>query len=135
MVVAGICVIAFQLYLNRKYPWSTLLYTSSSLIGGSGSTAKLTLQPTLEDEGERGPGPVYGNTSGWHAQAFDNPSLWKPQPLIWLARDQYGISDAEVSRLNGEEVAAGNQYATLDKDAKLHVERQAPDETPVGMMT
>lgn len=139
LVVVGLGVVAFQLFLSRKFTDDTLTYTSSSLIGGSASTAKLTLAPTIPEnennDEDTAVGPHYGTTNGWHENAFNHPSLWKQTPLIWLARDEYGISDAEVSRLNGEEVAAGNQYAYLDKDAKLHVERQAPDETPVGMMT
>jgi hypothetical protein len=67
-------------------------------------------------------------TTGWHARAFDHPALWKRQPVIWLARDQYGVSDAEVARINGEEVESSNVYADLDKEAKMHVERAAPDE-------
>jgi hypothetical protein len=126
-VIAGLLTIAFHLYCHRRYPYQSIVYSSSSLIGGTASTTKLALAPTAEDRDEDA-GPEYGGTAGWHAQAFDHPALWKSQPVIWLARDQYGVSDAEVSRINGEDVESTNRYAELDKEGKLHVERPAPDE-------
>jgi hypothetical protein len=120
---------AFHIYCHRRYPYESIVYSSSSLIGGTASTTKLALAPTATAEDrDDDAGPEYGGTRGWHEQAFDHPALWKNQPVIWLARDQYGVSDAEVARINGEEVEASNVYAELDKDAKLNVERQAPDE-------
>ena len=127
-VVAGVCTIAFQLYCKRRFPMESILYTSSSLIGGTASTTKLALAPTAEEREDGDAGPEYGQTTGWHDKAFDHPATWKPQPIIWLAKDQFGVSDAEVARINGEEVEASNVYAELDADAKLHVERSAPDE-------
>ncbi|KAG7531583.1 hypothetical protein FFLO_04242 [Filobasidium floriforme] len=127
-VVAGICTIAFHIFCKRRFPMESILYTSSSLIGGTASTTKLALAPTAEEREDGDAGPEYGQTTGWHDNAFDHPATWKPQPIIWLAKDQFGVSDAEVARINGEEVEASNVYAELDTDAKLHVERSAPDE-------
>lgn len=138
MVIAIVATVAAQLYFQRRFPWETIVYTSSSLIGGTASTTKLALAPTVEEgdrDDEDGAGAHYGNTSGWHEKAFDHPALWKRQPLIWLAKDQFGVSDVEVARINSEEVEASNAHAELDQDAKLHLERNAPDESYYGGMT
>jgi calcium permeable stress-gated cation channel len=77
---------------------------------------------------ERGMGEEYGNTSGLHHHAFDNPAIWKRQPIVWIADDKLGLGRSEVDRLKTQEVDASCEYATMDEKGKVDVQRGPPDE-------
>ena len=137
--------------MKHRFNKETLTYTNSSLIGGSASTAKLHQTTTAGTEGGYGrpstdalvrdddssdAGEHYGNTTGMHAHAFDHPAFWKRQPIVWLADDELGIARREVERLNDQHgVEASTQYARLDHEGHITVERAPPDDEYYGGMS
>ncbi|KAJ9113068.1 hypothetical protein QFC22_006164 [Naganishia vaughanmartiniae] len=148
MIVVGIVTIAAHFYMKRKFNHELIVYTNSSLIGGSQSTTKLH-QTTTEggygqidsdvltrDDNSSDAGAQHGNTTGIHAHAFDHPAFWKRQPIVWMAEDELGIARKEVERLNDEHgVEASTQYARLDRDGKITVDRSPPDDEWFGGMS
>ncbi len=121
---------AAQIWMERKFNEERIIYSASS-IGGASPTAKLALQPTNDEEA----GEPYGNTTGMHERAFDHPATWKPQPVVWFSNDTLGIGRAEVRRIKEARVDASTEFAEMDADGKLHVERPAPDEAWYGGRT
>jgi hypothetical protein len=81
---------------------------------------------------QNGMGPDYGNTSGLHPRAFDNPAAWKRTPTIWIADDTNGIGRAETARLNSMGVEASTDYATMTPEGKVEITRGPPDEAWMG---
>ncbi|EIN09034.1 DUF221-domain-containing protein [Punctularia strigosozonata HHB-11173 SS5] len=97
-------------------------------------------EPRAEEEGEEEEedvvaGPQYGNTTGMHGAAFDPPSTWKAQRVVWVADDALGLGRAEVERLRREGVAASCEWASMDERGQVSVERGPPDEAWYGGMT
>ncbi|KAI5449824.1 phosphate metabolism protein 7 [Naganishia albida] len=150
MVVTGIFTIAAHIYMKRRFNSETVTYTHASLIGGTASSTKLNQTTTTGTEGGYGQrsdalvhdddssdaGEQYGNTTGMHAHAFDHPAFWKRQPIVWMADDELGIARKEVERLNDEHgVEASTQYAHLDAEGNLTVERAPPDDEFYGGMS
>jgi calcium permeable stress-gated cation channel len=80
-------------------------------------------------------GPQYGNTTGLHAAAFDPPSTWKEQPVVWIADDALGLGRSEVERLGARGVAASVDAARMDEKGGVQAERGPPDEAWYGGMT
>lgn len=130
MAVTIAATAAFQIYLKHRFSNDSIVYAPSSFLGSSSSTTKLNMAPTADgDSSPQMDGPV---PTVEHERAFDHPALWKKQPVIWIANDELGISDAEVNRLVHEDVDASNQYAQLNRAGKLTVERGPPDEPWFG---
>jgi hypothetical protein len=148
-IVVGIVTIAAQVYMKRKFNRELIIYTNSSLIGGSQSTTKLHQTTTADggygqvdnevltrDDDSSDAGAQHGNTTGIHAHAFDHPAFWKRQPIVWMAEDELGIARKEVERLNDEHgVEASTQHARLDRDGKITVDRSPPDDEWFGGMS
>lgn len=63
---------------------------------------------------------------------FDNPAMWKPQPVVWIANDPLGIGNSEAERLNDQGIPASTEYAVEDVKAKIEVSRSPPDEKWTG---
>lgn len=84
--------------------------------------------PVNTKEEEQNAGPELGNTSGFHAHAFDHPALWKKQPVVWIANDPLGVGKYECEQINAKNVEASTDFASIDDKLKLHVERAPPDE-------
>ncbi|KAJ9112858.1 hypothetical protein QFC19_000413 [Naganishia cerealis] len=157
MIVMGVITIVAQLYMKRKFNREYIVYTNSSLIGGTQSTTKLHQTTTTGTAGTEGggggyvqpqgdvltrddssstAGAQYGNTSSLHAHAFTHPALWKRQPVVWMAEDELGIARKEVERLNDEHgVEASTQYARMDAAGKIKVDRAPPDDEWFGGMS
>ncbi len=128
-IVMIIVTAAAQMWMQHTFSIERIVYSNSSLgVAGASDQSKLTLQPTQDDEA----GEQYGNTTGLHEHAFDHPATWKDQPIVWLNDDTLGIGKAEVERLNAASVAASCEYATMDAEGKVHVDRTAPDEAWYG---
>jgi hypothetical protein len=77
---------------------------------------------------QNGMGAEYGNTTGLHPRAFDNPASWKMTPIIWIADDVNGIGRSEAARLNGQRVEASTEHASMDEKGKIEITRGPPDE-------
>lgn len=80
-------------------------------------------------------GPELGNTSGFHARAFDHPALWKKQPTVWLAEDQLGIGKFESARINEAGVESSTMFAEMNEKGQIDVSRGPPDEAWYGGRT
>lgn len=89
---------------------------------------------TITDE-EANAGPAYGNTTGFHEDAFRHPAMWKPQPVIWVADDQLGVGKFEVERIQSFNVNASTEFAGMDEKGGLHVQRAPPDQAWYQGMT
>ncbi|KAF8335819.1 uncharacterized protein EI90DRAFT_2912545 [Cantharellus anzutake] len=141
MVITIIITIAAKWWLfNRRFPRDYILYSRSSYLQDQtlSSTdlapkeptgqAEITAIPTtplpLQQEDE------LDTTSGFHERAFDHPALWKKQPVVWIADDELGIGKLEVERIKSEGVDASCDFARLNREGKLSVERGPPDEVP-----
>jgi len=141
MIIMIVLTIAFQIYMHFRYPrdkWyfvdpahpHALSEKDQQFVGG------LTVErQAMHDQEIANAGPEHGNTTGFHAQAFDNPAAWKDKPVVWMADDTLGIAKTEVSRLGALRVPASTLGATQDDQGKIHVERGPPDEAWYGGRT
>ncbi|KZO92766.1 hypothetical protein CALVIDRAFT_601231 [Calocera viscosa TUFC12733] len=128
--------LTYNLWKYKKaYPYldPTSRAFSSSLLSPTKSDEKTEVSDDVlvaqhEYDATQRAGEQYGNTTGLHLNAFDNPATWKETPLIWMAEDGLGIAHSEVTRLEAESLKASTEYASMDKKAKRHVERGSPDE-------
>jgi calcium permeable stress-gated cation channel len=77
---------------------------------------------------EHGAGAQYGNTTGMHKHAFDNPAAWKDQPVVWIPDDTLGLGRSEVDRMGTQKVDASCEYATMDEKGHVEIQRGPPDE-------
>lgn len=135
----------FQLYTEKKF-FHKYIFIDTSGFPLAESAEQLwpqnprdaeTIQPNTlnldsdviaQHQARHGAGEEYGNTTGLHTRAFDNPATWKAQPIVWIADDTLGLGRAEVARLTAERVKASAEYATRDEKGKVEVERGPPDE-------
>jgi len=139
LIVALILTALLQIYIDWfKFRTDYLVYAhSTSLKGASQTNLNSTfgrVQTSVSDEQENA-GPEMGNTSGFHAKAFDHPALWKKQPVIWIADDPLGIGKFEAKRINDARVEASTEYAEMDAKGGLNVDRGPPDEAWYGGYT
>jgi hypothetical protein len=63
--------------------------------------------------------------------AFQPPSLANEQNLIWIARDEYGLSGQEVAGCKEFEIPASDEEATLDEKAKVQWSQERIRESPI----
>jgi hypothetical protein len=129
----------FQIYIDHfKFKRDYLLYAHSTSLKGASSTnlnSTFGRVHTSVSEEEENAGPEMGNTSGFHAKAFDHPALWKKQPVVWIADDPLGIGKFEAKRINEARVEASTEFAEMDAKGHLNVERGPPDEAWYGGYT
>lgn len=133
-------IAGFQVYIDwfaYKKPYLVFVHSTHPAKRGNGPVAepKLAPVPTNVEAAADQAGPELGNTSGFHEQAFEHPALWKKQPVIWVADDTLGLGRDQVDRINAKRVEASTEYATMDKDGKLDVQRSPPDEAWYGGYT
>lgn len=134
-------IAALQVYVDWfafKKPY--LLYTHSTHPAAKGSAGmiaepKIAPIPTDPTVVAQQAGPELGNTTGFHERAFEHPALWKKQPTIWVADDTLGLGRDQVDRINAKRVEASTEFARMDKDGKLDVDRAPPDEAWYGGFT
>ena len=135
----------FQIYVERKFHHQ-YIYVDTTGYPLAGSAERLwpenprdaeTIQPgtlnmdsdvVAQHQAKHGAGEEYGNTTGLHQRAFDNPAIWKRQPVVWLADDKLGLGRAEVTRLTADSVDSSHEYAQRDEKGNVIVERGPPDE-------
>jgi hypothetical protein len=103
------------------------------------SSSQTHLNPTENVVNEKMPGettpPIMDDAAGLTGQdridvrhEFDNPAMYKKQPVIWIANDPLGIGNYEANRINAAGVEASTQFAHMDEKGKLDVDRSPPDE-------
>lgn len=63
--------------------------------------------------------------------AYRNPSFLSSTPVVWLPRDQYGLSKGEIESLAKEEIEASDEGAWVDKKGKVDFEKQDLSALPV----
>jgi hypothetical protein len=63
------------------------------------------------------------------ARAFQHPAIRAKRPVIWIPRDDLGVSDDEIRRTMkfSEKVWISNEYAGLDRKGKVRYSRSPPD--------
>ncbi|KAK5121258.1 hypothetical protein LTR85_005424 [Meristemomyces frigidus] len=89
--------------------------------------SKYILSPHLSE-------PVRPYTSVEREEAYLNPALTAATPVVWLARDQYGLSRREVddSRSQvGEGLEITDEDAWFDQDAKIQWNERDLKRTPL----
>ncbi|THZ30557.1 DUF221-domain-containing protein [Aureobasidium pullulans] len=63
--------------------------------------------------------------------AFVPPSLANEQQLVWIARDDFGLSSQEVAGCKEHDVPATDEEATLDEKAKVQWSQERIREAPI----
>ena len=63
--------------------------------------------------------------------AYQPPSLANEQQLIWIARDEYGLSSQEVAGCKEHDVPATDEEATLDEKASVKWSQERIREAPI----
>jgi hypothetical protein len=63
------------------------------------------------------------------ARAFQHPAIRAKRPVIWIPRDDLGVSDDEIRRTMkfSEKVWISNEYAGLDRKGRVRYSRSPPD--------
>jgi hypothetical protein len=134
----------YQIWLERRYGKRYLfldaapnsagsmsaerLWPSNGALPDAPGTIALDADLYVHHAAQNGAGAEYGNTSGLHPRAFDNPAAWKRTPIIWISDDANGIGRAEATRLNGMGIEASTQAATMNEEGKVEITRGPPDE-------
>ncbi|KAK2600413.1 hypothetical protein N8I77_009949 [Diaporthe amygdali] len=70
---------------------------------------------------ETDPAPEYSEEE--IKKAYQNPSLTSKAPVIWLPRDNYGLSKKEVESLGAENLEATDEGAWVNSKGKVDFER------------
>jgi hypothetical protein len=150
MIVQIVATAAFQIYIDWfRFQKDYLVYAHSAHTvknGGHGRIANKAGLPTSEtaahsgngkldhtavsaDEEANQAGAPWGNTSGFHDNAFDHPAMWKPQPIIWITDDPLGVGKFETERIQSQNVGASCEYTGMEDNGQLMVKRSPPDQT------
>jgi len=63
------------------------------------------------------------------ARAFQHPAIRAKRPVIWIPRDDLGVSDDEIKRTMkfSDKVWISNEYATVDSKGKVQYAKSPPD--------
>lgn len=64
--------------------------------------------------------------------AFNHPSTYKPAPIIWIPKDDLGLSVLLVEELTKAGVSASDAWAFINEDGDVDVSRGPPDEEWTG---
>ena len=69
-------------------------------------------------------------------RAFQHEALRARRPVIWIPRDELGVSDDEVARTKkySEHVWISNEYTGLDSKARVVYKRSPPDFSEVDLI-
>lgn len=78
---------------------------------------------------EMDPPPTYSEDEV--RNAYRNPSLISPTPVIWLPRDQYGLSKGEIESMGKEGIEASDEGAWVDGKGNVDFEKQDLSALPV----
>ncbi|KAK6008183.1 hypothetical protein QM012_000086 [Aureobasidium pullulans] len=63
--------------------------------------------------------------------AFQPASLANEQQIVWIARDEYGLSSQEVAGCKEHDIEATDEEATLDEKAKVQWSQERIREAPI----
>ncbi|KAG9720252.1 DUF221-domain-containing protein, partial [Aureobasidium melanogenum] len=63
--------------------------------------------------------------------AFQPASLANEQQIVWIARDEYGLSSQEVAGCKEHDIPATDEEATLDEKAKVQWSQERIREAPI----
>ena len=150
MIAQIVATAAFQIYIDWfRFQKDYLVYAHSANTVRSGTAGRFAnkvglpssenaassgmgklnhsqVSPSAEDENA---GAAYGNTSGFHEQAFDHPAMWKPQPVIWITDDPLGVGKFEAEKINAQNVNASTEFTGMEVNGRLKVGRAPPDQT------
>jgi hypothetical protein len=55
--------------------------------------------------------------------AYLNPVFYREQPMLWLPRDQLGLSAEQVSKARSHGIDITDEDATIDQKAKIEIQR------------
>ena len=72
--------------------------------------------------------PVPQDEADFDEHAFDHPATYKPQPCIWIPRDNLGLSAVLLKDLKSMEIDASDEGAVMDDKGIVEVLRCPPDE-------
>lgn len=69
-------------------------------------------------------------------RAFQHEALRSRRPVIWIPRDDLGISDDEIKRTNAfsDKIWISNEYTGLDSKARVIFRRAPPDFSEVDLI-
>ena len=70
-------------------------------------------------------------------RAFQHEALRARRPVIWIPRDDFGVSDDEIRRTNafcGENVWISNEFTSLDRKVRVMFGRAPPDFSEIDLI-
>lgn len=132
----GVITAIHQTYIDHfAYKKDVVLYGWTHLY----SSSETHLNPAENVVNEKTPGesgtPIMDDAAGLTGQdridirhEFDNPAMYKKQPVIWIADDPLGLGNYEANRINAAGVEASTEYAHMDEKGVIDVDRSPPDE-------
>ncbi|BEJ14084.1 hypothetical protein CspHIS471_0312580 [Cutaneotrichosporon sp. HIS471] len=136
IIACGVITAVHQAYLDHvafkrdvvMYGWTHLYSSSQTHLNPAENVVKEKMP------GEKTP-PIMDDAAGLTGQdridvrhEFDNPAMYKAQPVIWIANDPLGLGNYEANRINADGVDASTEFAHMDAKGKLDVDRSPPDE-------
>lgn len=135
IAACGLLTAVHQAYLDHvAFKKDVINYGWTHLYSSSQTHLNPTENVNEKMAGEKTP-PVMDDAAGLSGQdridvrhEFDNPAMYKKQPVIWIANDPLGIGNYEANRINADGVEASTQFAHMDEKGKLDVDRSPPDE-------
>ncbi|KAI5195831.1 hypothetical protein AUEXF2481DRAFT_4876 [Aureobasidium subglaciale EXF-2481] len=92
------------------------------------ATKWLTVQKELASHFNE---PIRPYTQEELEYAFVPPSMLNEQAIVWIARDEYGLSSQEVAGCKEHDVPATDEEATLNEKAKIEWSQERIREAPV----
>lgn len=91
-----------------------------------GATKSSKLDSNIQQNGQnenRQHQHTFGDDNVPIEKAYLNPAFYRDQPMLWIPRDELGLSPEQISKARGHGVDITDDGATLDNKAKLELQR------------
>ncbi|SCZ95001.1 BZ3500_MvSof-1268-A1-R1_Chr11-3g03534 [Microbotryum saponariae] len=131
--LAGGVLMALLLALVAVFHWHTTHvrfpphechYLQSTTPISAGHDASVGAYPPRKESKEGYEPPQDKNVE----REYQHPATYEDAPVVWICDDTLGIGAAEATRLNELKIYASTEFAKMDAEGKVHVERGPPDQ-------
>jgi len=90
--------------------------------------AKRVENGNAEDSNEDDVAPISKSGEQTVPTDFNHPASYKPQRIIWMAKDELGLSDAEIKANAAQGIEASNEHARITEKGKVDIDAGPPDD-------